>query len=475
MPARLRPISVFLIFLVAATAAVVFKAKGCAAETAYPPGFVSVADIMRDVGLDIRYYGTDNFVGERIDSYDAPVAILSIEAAVALKHAVARLKKQGYGIKIFDAYRPASAVAHFLRWGKDLSDARTRDIFYPSLSKAELFKKGYIAGRSGHSRGSTVDLTITDLASGKEVDMGSHFDFFGDISHTDSSRITRAQSENRLILKSSMEEAGFKPLSTEWWHFSLKNEPHPGTYFDFPVDNPAAAEEQTAEMLEVLSGGADRIVTAFSTKKENIAEVRAYERSEEGWSLLFSTPGFFGRNGVKIDKREGDGATPSGVYTFGRAFGTADDPGSSTPYAKVTDRDIWVDDPVSKYYNQWEAKDSPHADWNSAEQLAKFPAAYKYAIAVNYNTDPVKPGGGSAIFLHCSTEQPTAGCVSVPEPAMVFFLTFIQEGTKIAIGNDIYDVLRQTGSGNAMLNPTAGRMATRHRIMDKTPWWQGEF
>ena len=198
-------------------------------------------------------------------------------------------------------------------------------------------------------------------------------------------------------------------------------------------------DEITAARLERVAEGVSRVITAAPGKTKNGAVVRAYEKNGkigDAWTLRFTAEGFFGKNGVKADKLEGDGATPSGVYTFGRAFGVADDPGSTLPYTKVTDRDVWVDDPKSKHYNQFASKNAPDADWKSAEQLIKYTRAYKYAIAINYNADPVVPGKGSAIFLHCSTGNPTAGCISVPEAAMVFFLGFIDEETKIAISGD---------------------------------------
>ena len=196
----------------------------------------------------------------------------------------------------------------------------------------------------------------------------------------------------------------------------------------------AAADEHTSAWLDAIADGADRVITALPRSKTN-ATVRAYLRTGGGWSLRFETAGFFGRNGISRDKREGDGTTPMGVYAFGRAFGVADDPGSTLPYTKVTDNDVWVDDPASSMYNQWADANSPSRDWKSAERLIEYTEEYKYAVSINYNTDPVIPGLGSAIFLHCSTGRPTAGCVSVPESAMIFFLAFIDEGTKIAIGD----------------------------------------
>jgi L,D-peptidoglycan transpeptidase YkuD (ErfK/YbiS/YcfS/YnhG family) len=312
-----------------------------------------------------------------------------------------------------------------------LKDVRMKSVFYPEVEKNDLFKAGYIASKSGHSRGSAVDVTLTCLATGGEVDMGSPFDYFGRISHAASPLVSQEQAANRKILRDAMVSAGFKPLGTEWWHFSLANDPHPNEYFDFPVDHPPKADEATAAFLDGISGGADKMVTASGHGSASV--VRAYQRMEGAWTRRFETRGFFGRNGVTSDKREGDGATPAGVYKFGIAFGVAVDPGATLEYVRVSDRDVWVDDPDSAYYNEWADKNSPDADWKSAEPLAKYTKAYKYAASIDYNTNPTVPGKGSAIFLHCSTDRPTEGCVSVPEPAMVFFLVFIDEGTKIAI------------------------------------------
>jgi L,D-peptidoglycan transpeptidase YkuD (ErfK/YbiS/YcfS/YnhG family) len=201
-----------------------------------------------------------------------------------------------------------------------------------------------------------------------------------------------------------------------------------------------AAKVDMPGYISSIAGDADRVITAFAEGGKNTAVVCAYELEGGVWTLRFQTKGYFGKNGVSAAKREGDGATPAGVYTFGRAFGVAADPGSATGWTKVTNADVWVDDPNSKYYNQWAQKNYPDADWKSAEQLAKYAAAYKYAIAINYNTDPVVPDAGSAIFLHCSTGRPTAGCVSVPEDAMIFLLKFIREDTKIAIANSAEDL-----------------------------------
>ena len=201
-----------------------------------PSGFVVLADFVPNVIQEIRYYSTYNFIGERIDGYEEPCALLSIEAARALKAASSELFVQGYRLKIFDAYRPACAVKHFVLWGIEDQDIRMKPYFYPELQKQELFAKGYIAKKSSHSRGSAVDLTLLDMATGKEVDMGGPFDLFSERSHPDNrDLITEEQYENRMMLQKVMVRNGFEPYECEWWHFRLENEPYPDTYFEFPV------------------------------------------------------------------------------------------------------------------------------------------------------------------------------------------------------------------------------------------------
>ncbi|MGI6551537.1 MAG: M15 family metallopeptidase [Bacillota bacterium] len=200
-----------------------------------PDGFVYVTDVIPTALLEIRYFSEDNFVGAVIDGYQAPKAILTKEAAQALKKAADMLYEQGYYIKIFDAYRPQRAVDHFKRWAQDLDDIKMKEKYYPDLNKSLLFELGYVAEKSSHSRGSTVDLTFVDISTGEEVDMGSGFDFFGEISNHGTDLITKEQEKNRNILRDAMVAAGFEVYPEEWWHYTLKDEPYPDTYFDFPV------------------------------------------------------------------------------------------------------------------------------------------------------------------------------------------------------------------------------------------------
>ena len=201
-----------------------------------PDGFVLVSDVVPDIIQEIRYYTTYNFVGNRIDSYNAPVAILSKRAAEALKIASDDFMSKGYYIKIFDAYRPKSAVKHFVRWAENSNDTKMKSIFYPSVDKKSLFDLGYIAKKSSHSRGSTLDMTLINMKTGKELDAGSPFDLFDEASHHGTNKITLKQAKNRMIIKDTMEKTGFKAYTNEWWHYTLINEPYPDTYFDFPVD-----------------------------------------------------------------------------------------------------------------------------------------------------------------------------------------------------------------------------------------------
>lgn len=200
-------------------------------------GFVSIGEAVPDVILEIRYYSTFNFIGDRIDGYEEPVALLTREAADRLRDVSAELSARGYRLKVFDAYRPQRAVDHFMRWAKDLSDVRMKPYFYPDIEKPRLIPEGYIAEHSGHSRGSTVDLTLFDMRTQREVDMGGPFDFFGELSHPDCRSIAPEQYASRMLLREAMLHHGFNPLSSEWWHFTLAGEPYPDTYFTFPVSS----------------------------------------------------------------------------------------------------------------------------------------------------------------------------------------------------------------------------------------------
>lgn len=198
--------------------------------------FVLLADVCPDIIQEIRYYTTYNFVGERIPGYERPIAYLTRQAADSLKLVCDDLKEQGYRLKVFDAYRPQMAVDFFVRWGSDLEDQRMKEYFYPDCPKSELFHRGYIAHKSGHTRGSTLDLTLFDMKTEREVDMGGTYDFLGETSHYNYSHgLTPEQISHRRLLRQAMMRHGFKPIAVEWWHFTLRNEPYPDQYFTFPI------------------------------------------------------------------------------------------------------------------------------------------------------------------------------------------------------------------------------------------------
>jgi D-alanyl-D-alanine dipeptidase len=198
--------------------------------------FMYIDAYIPDIQLDIRYYGSHNFTGRPVVGYNKPVALLTVQAAMALKKVQGALKEKGLGLKVFDAYRPQRSVDYFEQWAKDVEDTIAKQEFYPDVDKRDLFKLNYIASRSGHSRGSTVDLTLIDLSTKTELDMGSAFDLFGTISHHGTTAISAEQEVNRNILKNAMLEHGFKLYPEEWWHYTLVAEPFTDTYFDFEVE-----------------------------------------------------------------------------------------------------------------------------------------------------------------------------------------------------------------------------------------------
>lgn len=206
-----------------------------AAQAAPDHPFIDAARVVPGLRLDIRYAGSDNFVGRPIAGYEAPRCLLTPEAVRALARAQAALAADGLGLKLFDCYRPVRAVADFAAWARDPADTRMKPAYYPNIDKADLFRLGYIAERSAHSRGSTVDLTLVHRADGSELGMGTPFDLFDEASATDSPRVGPAQARNRQRLRAVMIRSGFTPYPQEWWHFTLKREPYPDTAFDHPV------------------------------------------------------------------------------------------------------------------------------------------------------------------------------------------------------------------------------------------------
>ena len=205
------------------------------AQTTRPASFVDAATVVPNLVVDLRYLGADNFVGRPIEGYEKPICYLTGEAAAALAEVARDLEPQGLAVKAFDCYRPVRAVAHFVRWARDLRDEARKADYYPQVDKRHLFRDGYIAARSGHSRGSTIDMTLVRRDGGKELDMGTPFDFFSPRSAPGDKGVSAEAQASRRLLADAMRKRGFTPYSKEWWHFTLREEPFPDTFFDFPV------------------------------------------------------------------------------------------------------------------------------------------------------------------------------------------------------------------------------------------------
>ena len=202
------------------------------------PKLVDLGNLDDSIMIDMRYAGVDNFMGSRIDWYLAPRCLLSEQAARALIDVQRELRSQDLGLLVYDCYRPQRAVDHFVRWASESSDERTKADYYPAIDKSRLFELGYIAARSGHSRGSTIDLTLITRVSKLKwapVDMGTEFDFFDSSSNTESNHVTQVQRWNRFRLRDAMECGGFQNFPKEWWHYTLRDEPYPDHYWNLPI------------------------------------------------------------------------------------------------------------------------------------------------------------------------------------------------------------------------------------------------
>ena len=406
-------------------------------------GFVVLSDVVPDVVQEIRYYSTYNFVGERITGYDEPCALMTKEAAAALKNVADELRAKGYRLKVYDAYRPQMAVDHFVRWAENLGDKRMKPYFYPQVEKNRLFVEGYIDAKSGHSRGSTIDLTLFDMSTGKEVDMGGTFDYFGELSHPDyKGNLTAKQLQNRMLLREAMTRHGFKPLATEWWHFTLRDEPYPDTYFNFPVaklPKSNLAIKESPNWVQKLSAAknADQLLVVGAMGKTT-AWVSLHEKNAQGqWVQIMTTPGFIGKNGLGKTK-EGDSKTPVGTFHFTAAFGIAPDPGCAIPYQQVDENSYWSGDgrPGMKYNEMVDIRQYPGLNKNDSEHIVDYNPNYIYAMNISYN-EAGTPGKGSAIFLHClDAKKPyTGGCVAIPEDKMRFVMQHVQKDCTVVINS----------------------------------------
>jgi D-alanyl-D-alanine dipeptidase len=327
-----------------------------AAKTSMPDDFVYLDEWIPALKIDLRYASTNNFIAAPIDGYVGARAVLTRPAAQALAKVQEDLERQGYGLLVLDAYRPQRAVTHFLRWMEDTTDQKAKHIFYPTIDKKDLRTRGFIAGRSGHSRGSTIDLTLVSKTSpDKELDMGTVFDFFGPESSTQYSALTPIQAQNRKRLREAIIKHGFVPYDKEWWHFSFKGEPYPNTFFDF------LANDQT-KLLDRL-GSTQIVVATAKDWRAKHGTLSTYERINGKWiKNIQSIPVILGKNGMAwgrgihpepmgVLKREGDGKAPAGIFDFGLAFGYTSTANTRMPYQGMEASNYCIDVKGSPLYN----------------------------------------------------------------------------------------------------------------------------
>ena len=433
--------------------AVILAAQAAAPKSgALPRGFVRLFDVDSSIVQEMRYSGFHNFVGRPVNGYDAPECWLTNEAAQALSKVQQTARKNGMSLKVYDCYRPQRSVQDFVQWAQALTEQSMKSEFYPHEEKAKLFVDGYIAARSGHSRGSSIDLTLVpvpipaqaEFQSGQalvsctetlgkrfadnSVDMGTGFDCFDSKSHVDSAQVSEGALKNRKLLAQWMTEQGFQGLKEEWWHFSLKPEPFPSTFFDFPIRGSCPAVIQDSllgvqQLILVTSAdwsSADAKAQLFSRSSESadwLPQSQVFEsvigKKGLGWAPAFAAA----LNGpLGPIKHEGDGKTPAGVFSLGTEFGfSAQSPVAGQKYLPLTSNIYCIDDVKSRHYNEIVDTSVVNKDWDSGEAMSTI-EQYKSGVQILYPTD-AENQAGSCIFIHIwrAAHQGTAGCLATTE------------------------------------------------------------
>jgi zinc D-Ala-D-Ala dipeptidase len=406
-----------------------------------PGHMVYLRTIDPSIEQDIRYASAHNFTGRSLDGYAAAECLLSLEAAQALARVQTALRAEGYGLKVFDCYRPSRAVADMGRFATEPGDPRKTE-FYPQVDKQDFWRLGYVARVSGHSKGSTVDLTLTGpqaLPAAKwtpaasqvdctapvdqrwhdgAVDMGTGFDCFDERAHTASTAINATAQANRQRLTSAMEQAGFTGYSKEWWHFTYADEGAKKPVMDFPI-TPLSTRDlinASQQLIVVTSKNWDAIQGSAQRYERDGSTLR---KAGGAFAVVVGTHGMaWGKgsfeSGAGPVKREGDGKAPAGVFTLGTAFGFDPAPPTKLPYLALTPSTECVDDSQSTRYNELVEGTAIAKDWNSSEHMRSEDVLYRKGIFIQHNT-PATSGAGSCIFFHIwrSPTSPTAGCTAM--------------------------------------------------------------
>jgi D-alanyl-D-alanine dipeptidase len=404
-----------------------------------PEHMVYLRSIDPSIEQDIRYATAHNFTGHALDGYEAPECLLSVDAAKALSRVQTALRAQGYGLKVFDCYRPARAVADMGHFAKVAGDP-TKAEFYPRVDKQDFWKLGYVARVSGHSKGSTLDLTLTGpgalpaatwTPSAKQVDctapygqrfadgaldMGTGFDCFDEPAHADSTAINATAKANRQRLTSALEKEGFVGYSKEWWHFTYTGNPALNQVMDFPI-TPLALSTSNQLIIVTTKNWTDIQGTAQRYERHG----PTFQKIGDPFAVVVGKSGLaWGKGLTVVDprdgpiKREGDGKAPAGVFKLGTAFGYDKTAETQLPYQSLTPTIECVDDSQSKRYNQLVDGATVTKDWNSSERMRRDDDMYRQGIFIEHNT-PASAGAGSCIFFHIwrGPTSGTLGCTAM--------------------------------------------------------------
>ena len=421
-----------------------------------PGHMVYLRTIDPSIEQDIRYASAHNFTGHALDGYVAAECLLSLETAQALAQVQKTLRAEGYGLKVFDCYRPSRAVADMGRFATQPGDPRKAE-FYPRVDKQDFWRLGYVARVSGHSKGSTVDLTLTGPAAlpaakwtpaatpvdctapvdqrwpDGALDMGTGFDCFDERAHTASTAINATAQANRQRLTSAMEKAGFTGYSKEWWHFTYTGEGGNKQVMDFPI---------TALSTRDLIDASQQLVVVTSNNWDDIqGRAQRYERdgstfrkSGDSFAVVVGKHGMaWGKGtfepGAGPVKREGDGKAPAGVFPLGTAFGFDSSASTKLPYLALTPSTECVDDSQSTRYNELVDGAAIAKDWNSSEHMRSEDVLYRRGIFIQHNT-PATSGAGSCIFFHIwrGPTSPTAGCTAMDTADITRLLDWLDPG-----------------------------------------------
>lgn len=423
----------------------VIIAPGNAGAEPRPEHMVYVRTIDPSIEQDIRYASAHNFTGHPLDGYAAPECLLSLEAAKALARVQAALRSEGYGLKVFDCYRPTRAVADMGRFATEPGDPRKAE-FYPRVDKKDFWRLGYVARVSNHSKGSTVDLTLTGPEAlpaetwtpsaipvdctapyaqrwrDGALDMGTGFDCFDEHAHTNSALINATARENRQRLSRAMEKEGFSGYSAEWWHFTYTRDDTLKSVMDFPI-TPMASSSVLDASNQLIVVTTKNWTDIQGTAQRYDRQGKTFRKYEASFPVVLGKNGLaWGKGSSNVDPREGpvkvegDGKAPAGIFKLGTAFGYDTRADTRLPYWPLTSTSECVDDSHSKRYNQLVDDPTMAKDWNSAERMRRNDDLYRKGIFIEHNT-PASPGAGSCIFFHIwrGPTIPTRGCTAMDE------------------------------------------------------------